>query len=482
MAMEDVSDGLLSLFEEGVSVDEQVQQEAIIGDNISVNISDTEVQPHPDLPSSEAGLDLLRNLGLASPAKRRRGPKRRSFQGGGGGGGGSGNSSGVGQNPSPRGSAGSASQSQQRQRFELARSKRWTQERTADGSGGSGPPAAATQSDSTDLTWFDKISNTLWTSDGMRGPASHLAERFGVSEYMVLSTTQRLVAAAMSLHDKLCDRFLQIMAGFCCKHKDKGPSESNAAGIEDFDLNVDIDMDDSKTAVSQEDAAATDTVNVLPQLFMRIRAYDETPIKLRVAATVPREPKSSIAKDLLPLLNLSAELDSEDHGDAHANRADTSDSRKDKETRPTELDTQMCKLLVTHQKFACLYVKKDLDGSVSSTLPIEAQQPTCLQVIESNTSELISAAIHQNITKPWDSRVNHCFKRILHVVVSDSFSGNFLAEKLLSEREAVEYPDATWTHHIDEKKLFASATDSLKDWSRIVGTWQLGATAIAASS
>lgn len=387
--MEDVSDGLLSLFEEGVSLDEEIQQQAIIGNDISIDISDAEVQPsppaRPELPSSEAGLDLLRNLGLASPAKRRRGPKpkRPSFQGGGG------SASSVEHIPGPSPSASQNSTPQQR--FQLARSQRWSQKRTADGSDGSGPPPAAPQSDSTDLTWFDKISNTLWTSDGMRGPAAHLAQRFGVSEYMVLSTTQRLVAAASSLHDKLCDRFLQIMEGFCCKHKDqdKGPSKSNA-GTENLD--VDFDMDDSKTAFSQPDAATGSDGSAVPQLFTRIRAYDETPIKLRVAVTVPSEPALT-GRCLLPLLNLSADLDCEECDGDDANQ-DINKEKKTKETRPTELqlDTQMCKLLVTHQRFACLYLKKNLDGPVSSTMPIEAQQPTLLQVIQAKQTTLSSSA------------------------------------------------------------------------------------------
>lgn len=92
-----------------------------------------------------------------------------------------------------------------------------------------------------ELEWYQKIAASLWQSDILRAQGSHLSHHFGVSDYVVKSTQQRLVLAAMKAHDNVCFGALKNLDAF-----------GFASG------------------------------QYKPHIFLNVRQYDETPVVLRV--------------------------------------------------------------------------------------------------------------------------------------------------------------------------------------------------------
>ena len=95
-----------------------------------------------------------------------------------------------------------------------------------------------------ELEWYQKIAASLWQSDILRAQGSHLSHHFGVSDYVVKMTQQRLVLAAIKAHDKACFGALKHLDAF-----------GFASG------------------------------QYKPHLFLNVRQYDETPVVLRVASS-----------------------------------------------------------------------------------------------------------------------------------------------------------------------------------------------------
>ena len=123
-----------------------------------------------------------------------------------------------------------------------------------------------------------------------------------------------------------------------------------------------------------------------PRLYMQVRAYDETPIKLRFKAM---------------------------------------DGQQDSATS---------KLFVTDQRFAALYSTAD-PGSSSSWFCVEGALPTQLQVISKNSAPVIAKALEQSVQRPWDQMVHESFPHVLRIVTTDDYSANHAAEELLSEQD-----------------------------------------------
>ena len=98
--------------------------------------------------------------------------------------------------------------------------------------------------DEFELEWYQKIAASLWQSDILRAQGSHLSHHFGVSDYVVKMTQQRLVLAAIKAHDKACFGALKHLDAF-----------GFASG------------------------------QYKPHLFLNVRQYDETPVVLRVASS-----------------------------------------------------------------------------------------------------------------------------------------------------------------------------------------------------
>lgn len=130
---------------------------------------------------------------------------------------------------------------------------------------------------------------------------------------------------------------------------------------------------------------------VEPYLFIRTRSYDETPIRL--AAT-------------------------------------DGESKK---------EFQTCKVLVTQQRFAIVFaseVRNDSDTKFHG-FTLEAQVPSHLQIIETNSAELIYKALVEATSKSYDPIVASRFKRMVDVAVTDDYTGNHGAERLLKHHRCI---------------------------------------------
>ena len=134
--------------------------------------------------------------------------------------------------------------------------------------------------------------------------------------------------------------------------------------------------------------------SVQPLLYLAIREYDETPVTLRIAS----EP----------------------------NISDTGDTGTGWKTKQT------CKLLVTHNRWACL-LSSNLPDSTISFLCLESYLPTRLQVIQSNTGSLIGRALQESISSNCDTAARSSFAMSCDVICSDSYAANFVGERLLKE-------------------------------------------------
>ncbi len=136
------------------------------------------------------------------------------------------------------------------------------------------------------------------------------------------------------------------------------------------------------------------SLELKPRLYLSIRQYDETPLKLRVS---------------------------------HPSGSGGVEGDKPKK--------QTAKLFVTlwrHASMICAYNR----GHFMKSCCLEAQMPTRLQVIGSNTGEVIANALHlQQQSMPHDIKARQSFQRSLDCVTTDNYAANHLAEKLLSEHQ-----------------------------------------------
>ena len=166
----------------------------------------------------------------------------------------------------------SQSQRTQRKRRSIitkAQAKRWATPSCDPDSGHSSLPMVLQE----DNRWLSELAAILFCSDGMRGPAKHTASHLGVSKYMVTVTEKRLVAIAMNTYESLCNNILQRLNDIC-----------NAA------------------ASGSGSGSLTADPQLKHQLFVRVREYDETPVRLRIAVDIPNNPVTSTSRSLLPAL------------------------------------------------------------------------------------------------------------------------------------------------------------------------------------
>ena len=99
---------------------------------------------------------------------------------------------------------------------------------------------------------------------------------------------------------------------------------------------------------------------------------------------------------------------------------------------------QTMKLFLTEQRQAALMMSKDGNQSICFDVPLV----TPLQTLESNTGELIASALWESYGKPWDAAVNSTFPAQLDIVTTDDYRGNHKAERIMTERTQVEWPDS----------------------------------------
>lgn len=250
-----------------------------------------------------------------------------------------------------------------------------------------------------DLTWLRDISTHLWSSDIFRSSTAHLSQLLGHSQYVIRDREQRLAIAALASYEKILEQVLHKLDSVC---------------------NDSMDIEGNR---------------MQPRLFIRIRQYDETPIKMRVRTAEPlstAQDSQDVKVRLEPLMDQVSQHDSKD---------DQLTLLTPPLPLPLQpLDTQTAKLFVTEMQMSALYHCQS-----HGALHLETQLPTLLQVLESNSQESICSALYLSNKRVYDELVNKGFPRLLTIVMSDSFSSNFVAERLLSGQEEHEYPSALWT-------------------------------------
>ena len=246
-----------------------------------------------------------------------------------------------------------------------------------------------------------KIAAEFFSGDALRTTFTHASGWVGSSPYVLKTTMLRLAAVAHKAQDWYIQTFLaKVLA--CCEPRQaaQAPDQRRAA--------------------------------LRARLFMHVRQYDETPIQLRVVHASDNS-CSGVAQPSLPLLPLCQQDSQESQSAAPAG------AQAAKPTGKQPSDTHPCKLFVTEQRWAALFAA---DGNAQTSFQIEGQLATPLQVLASNTGDLIARALWQSRPKCWDELVNHSFERVLHIVTSDDFSGNHAAEHILSQHEEAAHPSA----------------------------------------
>ena len=215
---------------------------------------------------------------------------------------------------------------------------------------------------------LDKIASALWTSDVLRGARRHSGQFLDISTWSLKEYACRLVAMAFDHANKFSDILINKLIGIC-----KHGSASSEAHVPD----------------ALEDQAA-----LCPRLFLRVRQYDETPLKLKA-------------------------------GDLQAGNSQESQPQ----TQKGHQDTQTCKLLATEQRWAAIFS----DSKNGHSVAVEAQVPTALQVISTNSAQLIAAAVRKSMDSAYNKTTATHFRRLVDVVCTDDYVANHLAEQMLRE-------------------------------------------------
>lgn len=260
----------------------------------------------------------------------------------------------------------------------------------------------------------DEIAASLFSSDVIRGAAKHSAHHFGVTEYFLRKLETRLAAFGLKAQDASCDAVIKKMCQVCEDY-----SESSVQG----------------------------QLRLSPQLFLRIRQYDETPIKLRVATQTETSSEAFAISSVgeppgpgpLPFLQ-----------------------------QTVEYDVQTAKLFLTEQRWAALFsarIHPDSDDGQLKTFHLEGNLSTPLQALQNNSAEVMAGALNATVTKPWDTVVNEKFKRVCSVVTTDDLGANRACERILDELDSQRFPTATWTH--TQTRLCQGLTIYASGWLKV---------------
>ena len=206
---------------------------------------------------------------------------------------------------------------------------------------------------------LSKLASLFFTSDVLRGPLLHSSSLVGCSPQTLGRTMVRLAALT-------------------CDH---------AATFSQ-------DLVDGLVRACETTSGQSQSLEMKPRLYLSIRQYDETPLKLRVSHP--------------------------------------SDSGGGKGDAPKKQTAKLFLTLWRHASMICAYNRGHFMGSCC----FEAQVPTRLQVIGSNTGPVIAKALHlQQQSLPHDIKARQSFQRSLDCVTTDNYSANHLAEKLLAEHQ-----------------------------------------------
>ena len=240
-----------------------------------------------------------------------------------------------------------------------------------------------------------QLTTAFFTSDKLRSSSAHIADEFGLSRYFIVRTQQRLAAGAVQSQDSVSDAAMSKLLAACCN--------------------------------SQESQSVP---SIRPQLHMRVRQYDETPIQLKIA---------------------SAGLGTDSQNQTQLELEDAVPAPESAELRPPKRrrsgvassEVQNCKLFLTEQRWHSLFLAEAEHGDKLHEFVVEGLIQTPLQVLASNKAGIMATALSQSSQKPWDDKIRgpSGFKRLLNIATTDDFSANHLAERMLQAKEKMEHPD-----------------------------------------
>ena len=168
--------------------------------------------------------------------------------------------------------------------------------------------------------------------------------------------------------------------------------------------------------------------SIMPQLHMRIRQYDETPIQLKIASGPEGDTQTQQAQM----------VDYQSQGQALEDAVEV--PRPPKRRRSGGIGSsqvQNCKLFLTEQRMHSLFLAKAEHGEKLQQFVVEGQVQTPLQVLASNKVHIMASALHRTSQRQWDEKIRgpSGFKRLLNVVTTDDFAANHLAERMLRAKE-----------------------------------------------
>ena len=249
----------------------------------------------------------------------------------------------------------------------------------------------------TEVGKLRQLTCAFFTSDKLRSSSVHIGDEFGLSRYFIMQTQKRLAAGAVKSQDSISDAVMSKLLTACDNSQN------------------------SEVAPS-----------IMPQLHMRIRQYDETPIQLKIASGPEADTQTQ-----------TQTVDSQSQGQALEDAEDAV-PRPPKRRRSGigSSQVQNCKLFLTEQRTHSLFLAKAEHGEKLQQFVVEGQVQTPLQVLASNKAHIMASALHRTSQRQWDEKI--CgpsgFKRLLNVVTTDDFAANHLAERMLQAKEEKDHP------------------------------------------
>lgn len=243
------------------------------------------------------------------------------------------------------------------------------------------------------------IASCLFSSDVLRYGGESIASFLGCSRWTVASNIVRFSAAAWDAAYFFSAKIFDQIASMI-----RQSSEQPQAGQQGFCMR--------------------------PRLYLHIREYDETPITLMVSA-------DGEAKQME---GGSGDSGAASGGPGPGGNGNSFVHAREHQKKRGKKDSEMCKLFVTEQRWACLLTgqKNRCDHNHGgegqfSSLCIEGGVPTKLQVIAANTGGLIGKALQQTTSTVYDSTARSLCDLSCDIVCSDNYSANHVAETLLRE-------------------------------------------------
>ena len=274
------------------------------------------------------------------------------------------------------------------------------------------------------------VNRWLFGSDALRACNAATAKFLGTTERFMAEVPGRLSALAWYFQQAMSTAWIgHLVAG--CSSK---PTEAET-------LFQDQEMSQCEPACSlarEEDqgssAAAVSDSSPKPvlALFMRVRQYDETPIRLTVKDESELQGKShgsQVTSPCLPLADAEGEAGTSAPGAQKASKSSKSklSRSKSKSESKAPKDVQPCKLFVSQHRWAAL-----ITCTGCPPAHVECQQAVPLAVLQTNSAPHIARALHDaDVSMP----ANYVGKGV-HIVCSDDFSANHLAELYLDKATA----------------------------------------------